>query len=50
MLQSWLKKANEAPPPFSDLPDSRSAKSQNDSQIIMAANSEANSTPSTFAK
>lgn len=50
MLRSWLKKANKAPPPSPDLPDQRSAKSQNDSQIIVAANSEINSTPSPSAK
>lgn len=46
MLRSWLKKANETPPPSLDLPDPRSANNQNDSQIIVAANSEINSTPS----
>lgn len=50
MLRSWLKKANETPPPSLDLPDPRSANNQNDSQIIVAANSEINSTPSPSTK
>lgn len=50
MLRSWLEKANETPPPSLDLPDPRSANNQNDSQIIVAANSEINSTPSPSTK